>query len=167
MTMNWSQTFPASRASAREARAFSEAALGELNEAQRSAIALVVSELAANAVLHAESPFTVSIELSDSAVTLEVTDHGRGTPVLRSPGIEESNGRGLQIVEFLADSWHIENGDAGTVVRVVINLDTDVWRTRSSGPSRRATASPRLPPGGGSTSTSAGPQASSPRGLAA
>src|SRR5690349_5147725 len=42
-------------------------------------VALLVSELAANAVLHARTPFTVAVDNDDSVVRVAVTD-GRSTP---------------------------------------------------------------------------------------
>jgi serine/threonine-protein kinase RsbW len=157
--MSWSQTFSASRTSAREARDFATGVLTGLQEVQRGAIALIVSELAANCVLHAESAFTVSIEQSGPTINIEVADHGDGHPVMRSPGNLEPNGRGLQIVNSLADSWHVEHGEHGTVVRVVVNLDTDpghAKRPRRPGATAEiigTARSERPAPGAGSPST--------------
>ena len=117
-----------------------------LNEAQRSAIALIVSELAANCVLHAQSAFTVSIERSASAINIEVVDHGDGHPVMRWPSDLEPNGRGLQIVNSLADAWHVAHGADGNAVRVVVKLDADPGhpkRPRRSGAAAEATGLPR------------------------
>jgi anti-sigma regulatory factor (Ser/Thr protein kinase) len=133
--VNWSETFPAARASARQARGFATRVLEGLNETQRSAIALMVSELATNCVVHAESSFTVSIQLSETAVMIEVSDQGHGRPVMRSPDHSEANGRGLQIVDALADSWHIEHHETGSVVHIEVRLDSNA---RNAKPARES-----------------------------
>jgi anti-sigma regulatory factor (Ser/Thr protein kinase) len=73
---------------------------------------LLVSELATNCVRHLDSDFTVSIEQTGGAVRVDVADDD-GSPVrMRRPRPDEVSGRGLCIVEDLADEWGvIDNGD--------------------------------------------------------
>ena len=64
---------------------------------------LLVSELATNAVLHARTPFTVSIE-RDPTLRVEVHDGDPRPPHTRDYGPEAASGRGLHLVEALAHS---------------------------------------------------------------
>ena len=67
---------------------------------------LLVSELVTNAVLHGVSPFELRAVQSRTGLRVEVRDHNGSTaPVLRlGDGLAES-GRGLQLVDTLADRW--------------------------------------------------------------
>lgn len=84
---------------------------------------LVVSELLGNAVRHARplpdpARMEVSWAVTDVAtVRVEVTDGGALTfPQAARPGLGATGGRGLAIVEELADSWGVtEHGDGCTV----------------------------------------------------
>jgi len=69
--------------------------------------ALLVSELATNAVRHAGGRFAVTVEYTaeDGRLWVGVTDTGPGTPVLRRPPVTAERGRGLQLVGSLADRW--------------------------------------------------------------
>ncbi len=74
----------------------------------REAVAVMVSELSTNAVVHAASAFDVVVDRSASTVVVAVTDWGEGSPELQSPGSTEPHGRGLRIVEALSDEWGID-----------------------------------------------------------
>lgn len=92
-----------------EARAFALAAVNQLGRSDaREIVALVVSELATNAVLHAATNFTVSIAKIDGCIRVEVQDKSLDLPERRNPQPFETNGRGLRIVERLADRWGID-----------------------------------------------------------
>jgi anti-sigma regulatory factor (Ser/Thr protein kinase) len=66
---------------------------------------LLVSELASNAVLHARSPFQVSVSQHDHSLTIAVTDGSETRPTPRA--VSESGGRGLRLVEALANEWGV------------------------------------------------------------
>ena len=72
---------------------------------------LVVSELATNAMVHAETPFLVTLSASEEAVRLEVLDGAQSGPVRVSAQVLETNGRGVSIVDTLSRAWGV-NGDA-------------------------------------------------------
>jgi anti-sigma regulatory factor (Ser/Thr protein kinase) len=77
---------------------------------------LVASELATNAVLHASSPFRVSIDRSVGVVCLSVQDV---TPDPASPQDSTSHdgsGRGMMIVDALARRWGCDALPTGKVV---------------------------------------------------
>jgi len=66
---------------------------------------LIASELATNAVRHAGTPFTVTVELTDADVTLRVRDGSSRVPVTQSPNRLADRGRGLVLVDALSVSW--------------------------------------------------------------
>jgi len=65
---------------------------------------LILSELAANAVVHGRSPFSVILKRTDHHVLIEVSDKSPEWPVLR-PASDDEGGRGLAIVTRVARSW--------------------------------------------------------------
>ena len=78
--------------------------------------AIIVTELAANAVVHACSYFTVVIYAADGAIRIEVRDSGSAAPIRRTPSLDSLSGRGLVLVEVLASAWGIDRvGDAKVV----------------------------------------------------
>src|SRR5690349_10636458 len=78
-------------------------------------ICLVASELASNALVHARTPFTVSLRADPVGISLSVKD-GLSTFVGRSgtPGRLDESGRGLLITEELSDAWGIRQGAYGS-----------------------------------------------------
>ena len=76
--------------------------------------ALVVTELATNAVLHAGGLLSVRIWYGHDCLRLEVAD---GSDVLPEPGAPGNmSGRGLQIVSALAQAWGSQSRSGGKVV---------------------------------------------------
>lgn len=105
--------FPPEPSSSREARRRVSSALESRNlDEAASTVALVVSELATNAVLHARTPFEVRVVVGDGFVRIEVHDRTGRTPSRRYFSDEATSGRGLRLVEELCDSWGVEpDGD--------------------------------------------------------
>lgn len=97
------------------ARRFASAELADLGSRVETVV-LLVSELATNAVRHAASAFVLSIERSDGAVRVEVADEGDGSPTEQPHDIEAPSGRGLQIVDALADEWGVTQRPGGKAV---------------------------------------------------
>jgi anti-sigma regulatory factor (Ser/Thr protein kinase) len=63
----------------------------------------VISELATNAVLHARTPFTVSVQVEGPRVRVAVTDTSPVRPRLpRRGALSDTTGRGLRIVAELS-----------------------------------------------------------------
>lgn len=75
----------------------------------RDSAALVVSELVANAAQHGRPSTTVLVVLARSVLHIEVADHGKGrhTPPQREETDGDEHGRGLYIVEALAERVEI------------------------------------------------------------
>lgn len=110
-TLRWSHhgAWPADARHIADVRTFVEDHLQEHDLADAAAVLrLVVSELATNAVLHAATPFEVTLSCDDGALRLVVSDGLRVTvpePVARPPS--QPNGRGLGIVERLSSHWGV------------------------------------------------------------
>jgi anti-sigma regulatory factor (Ser/Thr protein kinase) len=76
---------------------------------------LLASELAANAVRHADSGFEVRVPKNGDAFRVEVAnDAPEMVAALRKP--TEEGGRGLHIVEALAQRWGVDADDREKVV---------------------------------------------------
>ncbi|MFB6873583.1 ATP-binding protein [Streptomyces sp. NPDC056323] len=82
--------------------------------------ALLVSELATNALLHGAIRgrlFRVHLTLSAATLRIAVSDpRGERLPGLREAGDDECYGRGLVIVERIADHWGVEPRTVGKTV---------------------------------------------------
>lgn len=112
--MRAQQSFPAVPASAREVRRFVGAVLSDLVEDVADSVLLMAAELAANCIVHAGSPFSVTISRLGDQLRIEMTDQGGGSPDLRRPGPLEPHGRGLQIVDAIADDWGVTHRGASS-----------------------------------------------------
>jgi anti-sigma regulatory factor (Ser/Thr protein kinase) len=123
--MSPQRRFPNEATSVSAARRFVLASLEGLPPRDADVIAVMVSELAANAVRHTGSHFTVAVERSSERIRVEVVDSGPGDPVVRAPYPEEPSGRGLQIVQALSAEWGvIPAGDGpGKTVWFAIPVD--------------------------------------------
>jgi anti-sigma regulatory factor (Ser/Thr protein kinase) len=70
---------------------------------------LLVSELVTNAVVHTGCPAVLRLFLpgagEEAAVRLEVADSSARPPAPRHAEGDETNGRGLELVDGLADRW--------------------------------------------------------------
>src|SRR5689334_14685901 len=69
-------------------------------------VVLVVSELVTNAVEAGASTLGLSLTLDLRGLELVVEDDAAGWPVRARASPDASGGRGLNIVEQLADHWH-------------------------------------------------------------
>jgi len=77
---------------------------------------LVASELATNAVLHASSPFRVTLRRSGDSVTVAVADCDPAGPRCRHSLPEAVGGRGLFIVAGVSSEWGTEARPDGKTV---------------------------------------------------
>ncbi|MFJ2190282.1 ATP-binding protein [Kitasatospora sp. NPDC087861] len=70
---------------------------------------LLLGELFANAVQHTDAPADRLIEVRFALVhdrlRLEVHDAGSGRPSLRSPAPDDEHGRGVLLINELAEKW--------------------------------------------------------------
>lgn len=99
------QPGPAIPAAARRAVCGFLAARGIDHDVTHDA-ALVVSELVTNALLHGALPVALGVGLSDGFVRIAVSDADPGGQLTVLPaGPDDAHGRGLGIVESVAESW--------------------------------------------------------------
>jgi CheY-like chemotaxis protein len=98
----------------RHARRFIEELLRDWDcEESLDAVRLLVSEVVANAVVHAGSDVKVAVQLRADAVRVAVTDHDPTMPTMRSPDVTEESGRGLALVDALSSAWGIDSIPGG------------------------------------------------------
>lgn len=72
-------------------------------------IQLIVSELVANALVHAHPPICLSLRRTEGYVRGEVFDTGPLCPLIpRRPDETELSGRGLATIDALADKWGVD-----------------------------------------------------------
>lgn len=80
-------------------------------------VALLTSELVGNAVEHARTQIAVHIAVTDGRLRVSVEDRSAAQPVQQVVGPAAHQGRGLDIVDHLADRWGVESPpDEGKVV---------------------------------------------------
>ncbi|GAA1139591.1 ATP-binding protein [Nocardioides aquiterrae] len=82
----------------------------------RDAAELCLSELVTNALVHAGTYSVLTVSLADGVLTVQVRDHGiagDAVPVDDDDPLRVF-GRGLQLVDALADSWGSDHDEAGT-----------------------------------------------------
>jgi hypothetical protein len=78
--------------------------------------AIIVAELATNAVLHARSEFVVGVSDADGSVRISVRDASSVVPVRHEPDAHAITGRGLLLVSGLARRWGADVIGGGKVV---------------------------------------------------
>jgi anti-sigma regulatory factor (Ser/Thr protein kinase) len=89
----------------------------ELEGVDAEDLQLITSELGTNAVAHgAGERMMLLLSGDDQRVRVEVSDGGGGEPLVREPGAGEEGGRGLVIVEAVAERWGVRRGEEGTCV---------------------------------------------------
>jgi len=114
--MTGTRQFPCQPESVAAARHFVRDALGGRAREFVEAAELMTSELATNAIRHARSDFELTIRTTKDEVRVEVRDNGDGQPTLGAPSPREHSGRGLRIVEAMADAWGITPTTSGKLV---------------------------------------------------
>jgi anti-sigma regulatory factor (Ser/Thr protein kinase) len=93
------------------ARQAIEQRFSELGPDRLADLALVVSELVSNAVVHGRGTITLKLQHDGDVVRGEVIDEGGGfEQQVRDSGPNDLGGRGLFIVEALSSRWGIHEG---------------------------------------------------------
>ncbi|MFC8243647.1 ATP-binding protein [Streptomyces chartreusis] len=99
------------------------------------AVAVIVAELAANAVTHGRVPgrdFELRLSLPTGSVRIEVsdtlTDQRPPKPGdVRHPDSLDERGRGLVLVEALADRWEVVKRDGAPGKAICAEVDLPGW----------------------------------------
>lgn len=119
--------FSADVSSVRAARQFVSKTLSDLPASFVEDVVLMVSELATNAITHADSPFTLRLDAEAASLRIEISDAGHDLPRRRTPRPDEPFGRGLHIVDTLSESWGVELGaDGGKTIWIVVPLPQEM-----------------------------------------
>lgn len=111
----WSKEFAGRPEHLGEVRRFAIAVLGDHDAAHT--VALIADELAANAVKHTVSgvpggEFVVRLAVFGGWCRVRVDDQGGPmSPSLHAAGDDEEAGRGLAIVDMLAERWGVEGDE--------------------------------------------------------
>ncbi|MFF9012305.1 ATP-binding protein [Streptomyces sp. NPDC014870] len=83
---------------------------------------LLTSELVTNALIHTDHGAVVTATVVPDSLRVEVRDFVPGVPEPRVPVADDgTNGRGLVLVQELADSWGVEDHGVGKVVWFELN----------------------------------------------
>jgi anti-sigma regulatory factor (Ser/Thr protein kinase) len=81
-------------------------------------VVLVVSELVTNSVRAGAWQIRVALDITEERLELQVSDDATGWPAVRHADWDDPRGRGLAIVEDVADDWHATGLGDGKQVTV-------------------------------------------------
>ena len=81
-------------------------------------VALLVTEVVTNAIIHAKTPIDVGVSIVAGAARVEVVDRSLVLPAAKGYTVNAATGRGLTLLDALATAWGAETlpGGAGKVV---------------------------------------------------
>ena len=88
----------------------------EVGEPPAEATVLLTNELISNAVLHARTDMELRVRTWDDVIRVEVHDGNTRRPSPAPAPADATSGRGLHLVEALADRWGIDGTPDGKVV---------------------------------------------------
>jgi anti-sigma regulatory factor (Ser/Thr protein kinase) len=117
---------PSTLTSPQLARAFLRATLetwkldgfGEVTE-------LLATELVANVVTHVGAPMTLRVHRGPSMMRVEIDDPSPEVPVVRHPDSADEHGRGVLLIDQLANAWGVESHrDDGKTVWFELDVST-------------------------------------------
>jgi anti-sigma regulatory factor (Ser/Thr protein kinase) len=96
---------------------------------------LLVSELATNAVVHAHGRYRLTLSLESGRLRCAVADEGADLPDAcgESPDADAENGRGLLLVDALADRWGSGRVEGGVGKEVWFELEVEMPTNGNSG----------------------------------
>src|SRR3954470_18360031 len=125
--------FPATARSVPEARQQVTAALRQWEyDVLLETARLLTSELVTNAVLHARTEMTVTVEDTGNGVRISVTDSSPVSPSLRRHSPTATTGRGLRMLDQLAREWSVDDDNGGKTVWFTLAEDVDPWSSYGS-----------------------------------
>ncbi|MDO0912959.1 ATP-binding protein [Streptomyces sp. DT2A-34] len=103
-------------------------------------VELLASEVIANAVLYSDAPCDIAVTRIDERLRVEVTDVDPSLPSAGEAGPNDECGRGLLLVDALADAWGVRPDFPGKTTWFEIapepsteSLGYDSTRAQSSG----------------------------------
>jgi hypothetical protein len=69
---------------------------------------LLVTELVANVVTHVGAPMTLRVHRTPSTMRVELDDASAQVPEVHHPGTADEHGRGVLLVDQLANAWGVD-----------------------------------------------------------
>jgi anti-sigma regulatory factor (Ser/Thr protein kinase) len=108
-------------ASVREARGYTRSALSEVGCTDSASVALVVSELVTNAIVHAREPISLHLWPARNRVRVGVSDASAAQPTPQEPSVGQPHGRGLAMIERLSLRWGFEPHPRGKLIWAEVN----------------------------------------------
>ena len=113
-----SDSFPPTPESVGRARLFTRRTLASWGaDGLEDDVRAVTSELATNALLHARTPFTLTLTLNGDRLRLTLADGSTIRPRMRRfDNAESTTGRGLRMVARLTQAWGVRNRGSGKAV---------------------------------------------------
>lgn len=89
---------------------------------------LLTSEVLTNCVLHARTEMLLRVvRTGPSEVTISVHDGSTHVPRRRRHAQDATTGRGLELLDRLAQSWRVVAEDGGKTLTFTVGGDTDPW----------------------------------------
>jgi serine/threonine-protein kinase RsbW len=94
---------------------------------ENQVIELLTGEVVANAVVHGpeHGRIRVGIRVDERGVLVSVTDESPATPVVRHPEPTAVSGRGMALVEALAQTWGVDHQKVGKTVWFLVATEPD------------------------------------------
>ena len=133
-------TLPPQPESAAVARRFARGMCGRagVDPASCDMVVLLTSETVTNAIVHGHSDVRLTVTTSAGKVRVEAGDDNSRHPVLQPPDEGALDGRGVALLEAVAASWGVTDGDYGKVVWFEIQTDVPAPAAGESPPLGRA-----------------------------
>ena len=94
---------------------------------------LLVTELVANVVTHVGAPMTLRVHRQPSSVRVEIEDPSTQLPEVHHPDAADEHGRGVLLVDQLADHWGAEQHGEGKTVWFELDVSTASTEVHPSG----------------------------------
>ena len=116
----WARTLPVS-SGVRTGRAWGRRHLDELGWTTQApevadAVVLTISELITNAHIHARSDADLVLTWDGSCLYVSVHDASPEAPRPREAGPDATSGRGMALVDALADGWQVRTDRCGKTI---------------------------------------------------
>ena len=86
-------------------------------------LALLTSELVTNAILHARTPLRLGVVRHDGRVLVAVADRNLVQPEQQPYSADRTAGRGIVLIEALAERWGITKIDGGKAVWFMVVVE--------------------------------------------